>query len=309
MNYNHLYYFHCIATAGSITAASKVLKISQPTLSAQLKEFEKSISAPLFIRTGRELELTPVGRKIFAISSQMFLYASKIHEIAIAPLANTDSVIKVGVTDDVEFPFVSELLSDYVSTDSSSSTEAVQILRCTNESAQVSLANGSLDFVFSASLRKETPQLLLKNFELPVHLIAQYGSHNQIFKRVADYSGPELARVIDALPADLILPTQGLALRHEIDLFLARRLIRKQSKFESSSLASITRVIAEGVGFSFLPSLYAEDAMRLKRVQCIGPKNGFWKSNLIVAALDSARNKMLIKSISKKIISFQPKLT
>lgn len=308
MNYNHLYYFHCIATAGSITAASKALRISQPTLSAQLKEFEKSISAPLFIRTGRELELTPVGRKIFAITSQMFLYASKIHAIAIAPHTNTDSLIKVGVSDEVEFPFVSELMSDHITSDYSGSSESVQLVRCSNESAQVNLANGSFDFVFSAHLRKEAPQFLFKSFELPVHLIAQYGSLSSIFRRVSEFSGAEFSRMLDALPMEMVLPTQGLALRNEIDSYLAHRLIRKTCKFESSSLSSIIRVVAEGVGFSFLPSLYADDAMRLKRVQCIGPKAGFWKSNLMIAAQDTPRNKIILKNISKKILSFQPKI-
>lgn len=308
MNYNHLYYFHCIATAGSITAASRALRISQPTLSAQLKEFEKSISAPLFVRTGRELELTPVGRKIFAITSQMFLYASKIHAIAIAPHAGIESVIKVGVSDEVEFPFISEIMAEHIANEQSGLSDTVQLIRCTNESAQVNLANGSLDFIFSASLATETPQFLYKSFELPVHIIAQYGSLSSTFKRISDYSSNEFSRTLDALPVDLVLPSQGVTLRNEIDSYLARRLIRKTCRIESSSLSSIIRVVAEGIGFSFLPSLYAEDAMRLKRVQCFGPKSGFWKSNLVIAAQDSSRNKSIIRSISKRILSSQAKL-
>ncbi|MEY2987340.1 MAG: hypothetical protein RJB13_861 [Pseudomonadota bacterium] len=308
MNYNHLYYFHCIATAGSITAAAKALNISQPTLSAQLKEFEKSISAPLFIRTGRILELTAVGRKIFAISSQMFLFASKIHAIAVAPHAGTDSTIKVGVSDEVEFPFISELMAEHITNEHSGASETVHLIRCNNEDAQVNLANGNLDFVFSASIPSETPQFLVKTFELPVHIIAQYGSLSSTFRRVTDYSSSEFSRILDALPVDLVLPSQGFTLRNEIDSYLARRLIRKHCRLESSSLSSIIRVVAEGVGFSFLPSLYAEDAMRLKRVHCIGPKSGFWKSCLAVTAQDSPRNKTIIKNIGKKILSFQPKI-
>lgn len=308
MNYNHLYYFHCIATAGSITAASKALKISQPTLSAQLKEFEKSISAPLFIRTGRELELTSVGRKIFAITSQMFLYASKIHSIAVAPHAGMESVLKVGVTDDVEFPFISELIAEHIAQEQMGGSETLQLVRCTHESAQVNLANGQLDFVFSARVEKGASQFLCKNFDFPVHLVAQYGSLSSIFKRISDYTSVEFSRALDALPVDLVLPTQGMILRNEIDSYLARRLIRKSCKLESSSLSSIIRVVAEGIGFSFLPSLYAEDAMRLKRVQCFGPKAGFWKSSFVLAAQDSARNKSIIKTISKKILSYQPKI-
>ena len=307
LNYNHLYYFHCIATAGSITAASRALRISQPTLSAQLKEFEKNISAPLFIRTGRELELTPVGRKIFAITSQMFLYASKIQAIAVAPHAATESVIKVGVSDEVEFPFISELMIEHMSSEQISTSETIQLIRCTSEDAQVNLANGNLDFVFSSNIGRKA-QFLYKSFELPVHIIAQYGSLSSTFRRITDYTGSEFSRILDALPIDLVLPAHGITLRNEIDSYLARRLIRKHCRIESSSLSSLIRVVAEGIGFSFLPSLYAEDAMRLKRVHCIGPKSGFWKSNLMIAAQDSVRNKNIIKNITKKIASFQPKI-
>lgn len=45
-----LRYFLVIAEEGSISKASEVLHITQPTLSRQIKEMEEELGAELFIR-------------------------------------------------------------------------------------------------------------------------------------------------------------------------------------------------------------------------------------------------------------------
>jgi DNA-binding transcriptional LysR family regulator len=50
-----------IAEEGSISAAARRLKITQPTLSRQLKELERSLGAELFTREGRGLAPTAAG--------------------------------------------------------------------------------------------------------------------------------------------------------------------------------------------------------------------------------------------------------
>ena len=61
LNYHHLLYFWMVAREGSITRASELLHLAQPTLSSQLRKLEQSIGAKLFDRTGRNLVLTETG--------------------------------------------------------------------------------------------------------------------------------------------------------------------------------------------------------------------------------------------------------
>lgn len=56
-----LRYFLTIATEETISQAAKVLHITQPTLSRQLKELEEELGAELFTRERRKLELTEAG--------------------------------------------------------------------------------------------------------------------------------------------------------------------------------------------------------------------------------------------------------
>ena len=71
-NYHHLYYFYTIAKTGSITKACDTLRLAQPTLSAQLKQFENYLKVKLFEREKKKLILTEEGRQILFYATEIF---------------------------------------------------------------------------------------------------------------------------------------------------------------------------------------------------------------------------------------------
>jgi DNA-binding transcriptional LysR family regulator len=50
-----------VARYGSFTGASRVLHVSQSTLSRQVASLERALGAQVFIRRGRTVSLTPIG--------------------------------------------------------------------------------------------------------------------------------------------------------------------------------------------------------------------------------------------------------
>ena len=62
LNYHHLLYFWTVVREGRISRAAEKLRVSQPTISAQLKLLEDALGERLFQRQGRTLVLTDVGR-------------------------------------------------------------------------------------------------------------------------------------------------------------------------------------------------------------------------------------------------------
>lgn len=72
VNYNHLYYFHVVAEEGSLTAAARVLHVTKPTISAQIRQLEDFLGAPLFERRGGRMRLNPAGRAAFRHTETMF---------------------------------------------------------------------------------------------------------------------------------------------------------------------------------------------------------------------------------------------
>jgi DNA-binding transcriptional LysR family regulator len=51
-----------VARLGNVSRAAEVLYVTQPTLTARLKNLEAELGEPLFLRTGRGLRLTEAGR-------------------------------------------------------------------------------------------------------------------------------------------------------------------------------------------------------------------------------------------------------
>src|ERR1700739_2510323 len=72
LNYHHLLYFWAVAKEGSLRRASEVLHVSQPSISAQLKQLEESLGAPLFTRTTRRLILTDTGQTVLEYAEEIF---------------------------------------------------------------------------------------------------------------------------------------------------------------------------------------------------------------------------------------------
>jgi LysR family transcriptional activator of nhaA len=80
LNYHHLYYFFSVVKAGSITNASADLLLSPPTISAQIKKFEKTVKRKLFEKKGQGLRLTPEGRVFFDYARQIFTLGDQLQD-------------------------------------------------------------------------------------------------------------------------------------------------------------------------------------------------------------------------------------
>lgn len=72
LNYHHLHYFWAVAKAGSLRAAAEALHVSQPSISAQIKQLEADLGSPLFKRSGRGLALTEEGSLAFSYAEEIF---------------------------------------------------------------------------------------------------------------------------------------------------------------------------------------------------------------------------------------------
>lgn len=72
LNYHHLLYFWTVAREGSVTKASRQLRLAQPTVSAQLKALEDSLGEKLLSREGRGVQLTEMGQIVYRYAEQIF---------------------------------------------------------------------------------------------------------------------------------------------------------------------------------------------------------------------------------------------
>src|SRR5689334_21610428 len=72
MNLYHLKIFHEVARSGGVTRAAERLMVSQPAVSKQLKDFERSLKTPLLERDGRGVRLTAEGELLAGYARRVF---------------------------------------------------------------------------------------------------------------------------------------------------------------------------------------------------------------------------------------------
>ncbi len=65
-NLHRLRILEAVARHGSVTRAAEELRIAQPAVSHQLRALEREVGAPLVVRRGRGIELTPAGVTVAA---------------------------------------------------------------------------------------------------------------------------------------------------------------------------------------------------------------------------------------------------
>ncbi|MCX7381445.1 MAG: LysR substrate-binding domain-containing protein [Alphaproteobacteria bacterium] len=81
INHAQLRAFHAVAAEGGFTRAAAALHVTQPTLSAQVKELEATYGIRLFERVGRGVEVSELGRALFAITSRLASLESEAEQL------------------------------------------------------------------------------------------------------------------------------------------------------------------------------------------------------------------------------------
>lgn len=72
LNYHHLLYFWTVVREGSVSKAAEKLRLSQPTVSAQVRMLEKALGQKLFVKKGRTQLLSDVGRTVYRYAEEIF---------------------------------------------------------------------------------------------------------------------------------------------------------------------------------------------------------------------------------------------
>ena len=88
-NYKHLYYFWVVAKEGGMSRAADKLDMAVQTVSAQVRELERSLGYALLKPAGRGLVLTDAGITAMQMADQIFLIGEnlpdRVRETARAP--------------------------------------------------------------------------------------------------------------------------------------------------------------------------------------------------------------------------------
>ncbi|MCW5797349.1 MAG: HTH-type transcriptional regulator CynR [Nitrospira sp.] len=113
MEFRHLRYFLAVADALHFTKAAEGLPVSQPALSAQIKQLEEEVGVPLFDRVGRSVQLTRAG-SIFREHARRALREMELAQVAIAEEEGLQrGTLTVGVVQTVNAYLVPDIVGRF----------------------------------------------------------------------------------------------------------------------------------------------------------------------------------------------------
>jgi LysR family transcriptional activator of nhaA len=99
LNYHHLFYFWTVAREGSIAAAARRLRLSQPTVSEQIAALEGSVGEPLFRRSARGIALTEMGATVHRYAEAIFTLGRELQDTVRGRPTGRPMRLVVGVAD------------------------------------------------------------------------------------------------------------------------------------------------------------------------------------------------------------------
>jgi DNA-binding transcriptional LysR family regulator len=114
MNIRQMEIFRAVMRAGSVTAASKALRISQPAVSAILRHCEDRLGAKLFFRVGRRLQPTPEAEALFPNIDRLFRQIETEMRAAQEVMSGTRGAISVAATHSFA-PVVADVIPEFLS--------------------------------------------------------------------------------------------------------------------------------------------------------------------------------------------------
>ncbi len=84
MNFTQLRAFDMVARESGFSRAAAMLGLTQPALTIQVRQLERSYGIKLFDRAGRNVSMTPAGRALFDVTRRLFALEEEAQELLTA---------------------------------------------------------------------------------------------------------------------------------------------------------------------------------------------------------------------------------
>jgi LysR family transcriptional activator of nhaA len=264
LNYRHLYYFWIVVKEGGFARAAERLDMAVQTISAQVRELEKSIGRQLLKPAGRGVTMTEAGETAFNRAEQIFQIGEALLDEMREAGGEGVARLAVGLSDGISKLAAHALLAPVLGTPS------LRLLCHEGEHAELmsELALHRLDLVLACQPAPHNADLRVLSQRLAGSPVDWYGPADMVRKSARAGFPQCLAEV------PLLLPTRHAALRARLDRWFEAQGIRPRivGEFEDSALMAV--FAARGLGVFPLAELGAEDLSLLRGLRWLGRADG-----------------------------------
>jgi len=260
LNYHHLFYFWTVMHEGSVTAASKKLRLSPSTVSTQVGKLEEILGGKLFRRVGRDLEPTDLGRLIFRYADDIFSLGREMMDTIRGRSRKGPLSLKAGIVNVLPKLIACKLLQPALHL-----PERVHLV-CheDNETGLLAeLAMHNLDLVLSDSPVRKGLSIKVYN-----HLLGECGITFLAGGKLSGRFQKGFPESLDRAP--MLLPLNMTTLREGLERWFDALNLKPMivAEFEDSAL---TKEFGQnGYGIFAVPSVIEEEVQRQCDVGIVG---------------------------------------
>jgi LysR family transcriptional regulator, transcriptional activator of nhaA len=261
LNYHHLLYFWVVAKEGSISRASKELRLAHPTISGQIHRLEEVLGEKLFDHKGRQLVLTDAGRVAFGYAEEIFTLGQEFLDTVKGRAPGRPVRLVVGLSDVLPKSIVYRMLQPAFELE-----KRVQIVCREARSTEAflgDLALQAVDVVLSDSPAPPSSGLRVFN-----HLLGECGT--------AFFASPNTARSLrrkfpQSLDgASFVLPGHNAELRRTLDQWFEDQHLRPNVVAEAEDSALVKELGDAGLGIVAMPDVVEEDVQARYNLVVVG---------------------------------------
>lgn len=283
INYHHLFYFKTIAEEGTISKAAERLRLGQPTLSAQLKQFEESLGVQLFERHHKKIVLTEQGKVALDYAKNIFRIGSEMYEVLHDRLKPLKPALHLGAQDNVPKQIVLGLVK-----------HAFRISPC-----QITLSEGKSDELLR-ELTAHRMDLMVTN-HLPSGPDGKGLYPKSITKKnVAFYGAPKFKNLRKGFPKSIsgvpmILPTYDSKLRQDLDHWAKIHAIELNIIIDSQDISVKTLLAINEIGIIATAAHSISEQLKREELVEIGILQGVYEELFLITAQRKIENPIAAK--------------
>lgn len=262
-SYRHLYYFWVVAKEGGMARAAERLGMAVQTVSAQVRELERSLGCALLKPAGRGLVLTEAGQAALKQADQIFQLGERLPEVVRESAATPGIKLAVGISDSLPKLIVRRLLQPVI-------TETDLRLLCHEGAFEVLLADLALhrlDVVLADRVPPPNPNIKVYSHALGTSAMVWYGPTSMVAQAQADFP-----RSLAQVP--VLLPTHHASVRSRLDQWFEGQGIVPKVVGEFQDSALLATFGSAGMGVFPAAEWVQDQLISRYDVQRIGPCTG-----------------------------------
>ena len=263
LNLNQLRIFYFTAKLKSISEVARVLMVTPPAISKQIKQLESTLGLKLFFRDKNSIKLTQEGIMLFKQAKPIFEKVEKLENYLNKIGLNSSPVLKIGSTQTPGKYLMPYLISKFKKMYSN-----VKIV--IDEGNTLEMIEALLNNKVELAIMRYIPnakRIKAKAIKREPLLLVSAKKSKYIRKR--NISIKEL----ENLP--LILPKEGSGIRDVIFEYLKKYNVNLNIIMESASVSLIKQLVLQDEGLTFLEKYTLEEELKKQLLQIINLNEGF----------------------------------